>query len=59
MSAPHRGTVVRYVRRRCDLTAAIVGAGVLAIGAVAVRHGTVTAFEKAVFHAINDLPAAV
>ena len=59
MDDRRRGRTVRYVRRRGDLVAVIVGAGVLVLGMVAVRHGTVTGIEKAVFHAINGLPQAL
>ena len=41
----------RFVRRRED-------AITVALGMLAVRNGTVTGFEKSVFHAVNDLPQA-
>ena len=36
-----------------------VGVGVLILGMVIVRHGSVSAFERAVFHRVNDLPGAL
>jgi osmoprotectant transport system substrate-binding protein len=39
-----------------DFVAIVGGLAVLAIGCVVVRNGSVPAVERAVFHAINDLP---
>ena len=39
-----------------DFVAIVCGLAVLAIGCVIVRNGTVPGIERAVFHAINDLP---
>jgi undecaprenyl-diphosphatase len=36
-----------------------VGVVMLALGMLAVRHGSVTGVEESVFHAINDLPQAL
>jgi glycosyltransferase 2 family protein len=36
----------------------VVGVVILAAGMVAVRHGSVSSFEKSTFRAINDLPGA-
>jgi undecaprenyl-diphosphatase len=49
----------RRVRRRRDAIALVAGLVVLAAGMVAVRNGSVSGFEKSVFHAINDLPQAL
>jgi undecaprenyl-diphosphatase len=59
MSEPQSGTRVRYVRRRGDAIAALVGLAVLGIGMIAVRNGSVSSFEESVFHAINNLPGAL
>src|SRR5207248_2256468 len=50
---------VRYVRRREDVVVALASIAVLCAGMVAVRHGTVTGFERSVFRAVNDLPGAL
>ena len=49
----------RFVRRRSDAVAAVIGLAVLGLGMLAVRHGTVSSFEERVFRAINDLPGAL
>ncbi len=48
-----------WVRRRHDAIALAAGLVVLAAGMIAVRNGSVSGFEKSVFHAINDLPRAL
>jgi undecaprenyl-diphosphatase len=48
----------RWVRRRHDVIALAGGLVVLGTGMIAVRNGSVSGFEKSVFHAINDLPQA-
>jgi membrane-associated phospholipid phosphatase len=48
----------RFVRRRGDLAAAAFGVAVVLLGMLAVRNGSVSAFERSTFHAVNDLPAA-
>jgi undecaprenyl-diphosphatase len=48
----------RFVRRRADAIAGAVGIAVLAAGMLAVRNGSITGFEEAAFHAVNDLPGA-
>jgi undecaprenyl-diphosphatase len=53
------GAQRRFVRRRADAIAAVSGLLVLALGMIAVRHGTVSAAERRVFRAINDLPGAL
>lgn len=42
--------------RGANATAAAAGLGVFAISALIVRNGKVSAPERAVFHAVNDLP---
>ena len=54
---PHASS--RWVRRRHDAIALAAGLVVLAAGMIAVRNGSVSGFEKSVFHAINDLPRAL
>jgi membrane-associated phospholipid phosphatase len=49
----------RFVRRRSDATAAALGLGVLLVGMLAVRNGSVSGFERSSFRAVNDLPAAL
>jgi glycosyltransferase 2 family protein len=49
----------RYVRRRGDALSVALGVLVLGAGMLAVRHGSVSGFEKSVFRAINDLPGAL
>jgi len=51
-------TKPRWTRRREDVIALGVGLLVLVVGMVIVRHGTVSGVERAVFHAVNDLPGA-
>jgi undecaprenyl-diphosphatase len=48
-----------WTRRPADAITAAVGLGVLVIGMVLVRDGSVSALEEDVFHAINDLPDAL
>ncbi len=55
-SAP---TKVQWARRREDLIAMGAGLAILALGMIIVRHGSVSGFEKAVFHRVNDLPEAL
>jgi membrane-associated phospholipid phosphatase len=59
MAGPQRDVQDRFVRRRSDALAAVIGLAVLALGMLAVRHGTVSSFEESVFRAINDLPGAL
>jgi undecaprenyl-diphosphatase len=56
MTDPSRRTTTRFVRRRSDAIAAVVGLAVLGLGMLAVRNGTVSSFEESVFRAVNDLP---
>ena len=49
----------RWVRRREDAIGLVASVLVVALGMIAVRHGSVSALEKAVFHAVNDLPGAL
>jgi undecaprenyl-diphosphatase len=44
-------------RRRADVVAVSLGLGVVGLGLIAVRNGSVSAAERSVFRAINDLPA--
>lgn len=48
-------------RRNTPLAAPAIVAGlaVLAVGMIVVRNGTVPGWERAIFHAINDLPEAL
>jgi membrane-associated phospholipid phosphatase len=48
----------RWIRRREDVTALLVGLAILGLGMIAVRHGSVSGAEEAVFQAVNDLPGA-
>jgi membrane-associated phospholipid phosphatase len=50
------GRSIHYGRRSRDAVVAAIGLVVLLLGMVAVRNGTVTGTEEAVFHAVNDLP---
>ena len=59
MEAASARTGMRYVRRREDVVAIAVGLVVLGAGMLAVRDGSVSGVEKAVFHAVNDLPQAL
>jgi undecaprenyl-diphosphatase len=52
-------TTTRWVRRREDVIALLVGVAILGLGMIAVRNGSVSGVEKAVFHAVNDLPGAL
>ena len=52
-------TRTRWVRRQSDAICVAVGLGILALGLIAVRNGTVSGFEESIFHAINDLPQAL
>jgi membrane-associated phospholipid phosphatase len=58
-----QGTVqqssTRWVRRREDVICVVVGLLVVAAGMIAVRNGSVSGAEEAVFHAVNDLPGAL
>jgi len=49
----------RFVHRQQDALVAGVGLLVLLLGMLAVRHQTVTGFERSVFRAVNDLPGAL
>jgi membrane-associated phospholipid phosphatase len=53
------GAARHYVRRRDDVAATIVGAGILAICMFFARNGTVGSVEARIFHAINGLPDAL
>jgi membrane-associated phospholipid phosphatase len=44
-------------RRPLAMPAIVVGVVVLAIGMIIVRNGTVPAWERSIFHAVNDLPS--
>ena len=44
-------------RRPLAAPAIVVGLVVLAIGMIIVRNGSVPAWERSVFHAVNDLPS--
>jgi glycosyltransferase 2 family protein len=44
-------------RRFLAAPALVIGLAVLTVGMFVVRNGTVPAWERSVFHAINDLPA--
>jgi membrane-associated phospholipid phosphatase len=59
MHSEHADTQDRFVRRREDALVVALGLVVLLAGMVAVRHGSVSAAERSVFHAVNDLPAAL
>ena len=48
----------RFVRRRLDAYAALLGLLVVLAGMLAVRHGSVSGLEKSLFRAINGLPGA-
>jgi undecaprenyl-diphosphatase len=48
-----------YERRDVDVTVGLAGLGVLVVGMVVVRHGTVSGPEESAFKAINDLPGAL
>ena len=50
------GRSVRFVRRRGDLIAIVVGLAVLLLGMYLVRDSAVSDLERDLFHAINDLP---
>ena len=41
---------------RADAIAVVAGAVVVALGMLVVRDGTVPAWERSLFHAVNDLP---
>jgi membrane-associated phospholipid phosphatase len=58
MQSGHVNARDRFVRRRRDAVTAVVGIAVVTGGMVAVRHGSVSAFERSTFRAVNDLPAA-
>ena len=47
----------RSWRRPLEVPAIVVGLVVLAIGMVIVRDGSVPAWERSTFHAVNDLPS--
>jgi membrane-associated phospholipid phosphatase len=59
MEATRTRPRLRYVRRRGDVVALVLGLVVLGAGMVAVRDGTVSDVEKELFRAVNDLPAAL
>jgi glycosyltransferase 2 family protein len=48
-----------FVRRRTDAVAIVVALLVLVPAMIAVRNGSVSAAERAVFRFVNDLPAAL
>ena len=48
------------MRRRQDAIAVAAACSVVLLaGMLAVRHGSVSGFEKSAFHAVNDLPGAL
>ncbi len=49
-------TAAQWTRRRGDAVALVAGLAVLAVGMVIVRDGTVPAWERNAFDAVNDLP---
>jgi membrane-associated phospholipid phosphatase len=49
-------TAGQWTRRRGDAIALVAGLAVLAVGMVIVRDGTVPAWERNAFDAVNDLP---
>jgi glycosyltransferase 2 family protein len=49
-------TAGQWTRRRGDAVALVAGLAVLAVGMVIVRDGTVPAWERNAFDAVNDLP---
>lgn len=58
----HRSIVdqpTSWARRRSDVVTAAVGLVVLVVAMVLVRHGTVAAWERQLFRAVNDLPRAL
>src|SRR4051812_13934866 len=48
-----------YERRNVDVVAGLAGLGVLVIGMVLVRDGTVSDPEESLFKAVNDLPGGL
>jgi membrane-associated phospholipid phosphatase len=52
-------TRTRWIRRQSDVICVAIGLAILAAGMIAVRNGTVSGFEKSIFHAINDMPQAL
>ena len=52
-------TAQEWTRRRSDVVAVVVGLAVLAAGMVAVRDGSISSAEKAVFDFVNGLPGAL
>lgn len=48
-----------FVRRRADAAAVVVALLVLVLAMLAVRGASVSAAERAIFRAVNDLPAAL
>jgi membrane-associated phospholipid phosphatase len=59
MQSGHADARDRFVRRRSDAVTAASGIAVLVAGMFAVRHGSVSGFERSTFRAVNDLPAAL
>ena len=59
MQSGHPQVRSRFVRRREDALLVGIGLAVLLAGMLAVRHGSVSAFERSTFRAVNDLPGAL
>jgi glycosyltransferase 2 family protein len=59
MQSGHPQVRSRFVRRREDALLVGLGLAVLLAGMLAVRHGSVSAFERSTFRAVNDLPGAL
>jgi undecaprenyl-diphosphatase len=57
MQSEHSQSHGRFIRREDDAIIATVGLIVLLAGMLFVRHGSVSAFERSSFRAVNDLPA--
>jgi membrane-associated phospholipid phosphatase len=57
-TVPSKPAVARW-RGRLAAPAVVIGLLILAIGMVVVRNGNVPAWERSVFHAINDLPGVL
>lgn len=59
MQSGHPQVRSRFVRRREDALLVGLGLAVLLAGMLAVRNGSVSAFERSTFRAVNDLPGAL